>query len=56
VPDIFIAAWELSDPLTSDIDTKCTGSALDGGADAGCVRAFADCAGGLYIDRLPNCP
>jgi hypothetical protein len=56
VPDIFVAAWELGDTLTTDIDTKCTGAALDGGPDASCDRAFADCAGGLYIDRLPNCP
>lgn len=56
VPDIFIAAWELSDSLTTQIDTKCTGAALDAGPDAGCEKAFADCAGGLYIDSLPNCP
>jgi hypothetical protein len=57
VDDIFVAAWELSDSLTNDIDTQCTGAALDaGGSDGGCVRAFADCAGGLYVDRLPNCP
>jgi hypothetical protein len=57
VPDIFIAAWELSDSLTTQIDTKCTGAALDAGTDdGGCAKAFADCAGGLYIDTLPNCP
>jgi hypothetical protein len=56
--DVFVAAWELNDPLADAIRTGCT-SPADGGAgpDAGaCLKSFASCAGGLYIDRLPNCP
>lgn len=60
VTDEFIAAWELGDALTDEIRTKCTGAALDAGADAGdaaaCAKAFAGCAGDLYVDRLPDCP
>ena len=56
VPDIFIAAWELSDELVNDIETSCTGATVDAGADpAACAEAFADCAGGLYLDRIPDC-
>jgi hypothetical protein len=57
--DVFTAAWELSDALADAIRTKCTGAALDAGAgpDAGaCLKAFGSCAGGVYLDRLPNCP
>lgn len=63
VTDVFLAVWELSDALASSIKDKCTGAALDGGAPADggdggvdCARAFAVCAGGLYVDALPNCP
>lgn len=59
VDDVFVAAWELADPVVDEIRTKCTGSALDAGADAadgGCLKAFANCAGGVYVDRLPDCP
>jgi hypothetical protein len=58
--DIFIAAWELADPVVDEIRVKCTGLALDAGtgADAGaaCAQAFSTCSGGIYIDHLPNCP
>jgi hypothetical protein len=59
VDDVFVAAWELSDPVADEIRTKCTGGALDAGADAGdggCLKAFANCAGDVYIGRLPDCP
>jgi hypothetical protein len=66
VTDVFLAVWELSDALTDKVRASCTGGALtdagagdagDGG-DAGfdCVKAFASCAGGFYIDALPDCP
>lgn len=55
--DVFVAAWELSDPLDDEIRTKCTGAALDAGPDAAaCLKQFANCAGGIYIDHLPDCP
>lgn len=57
--DVFVAAWELNDALDDDIRTKCTGAALDAGAGpdaATCLKQFANCAGGIYIDRLPDCP
>lgn len=60
--DVFVAAWELSDALDDAIRTQCTGSALDAGAvDAGadaasCLKAFANCAGGIYLDALHDCP
>lgn len=57
VDDVFVAGWELADPIADEIRTKCTGSALDAGtADGGCLKAFASCAGDVYIDRLPDCP
>jgi len=62
--DVFVAAWELNDTLDDEITAKCTGSALDAGAaaalDAGdaapCLKAFANCAGDIYINALPDCP
>jgi hypothetical protein len=60
--DVFVAAWELSDTLDDEIRTKCTGAALDAGAvDAGadaapCLKAFANCAGDIYVNALPDCP
>jgi hypothetical protein len=57
VSDLFVAAWELSDSLVDQVRTMCTGSALDAGsADGGCASAFSDCAGGVYVDSLPDCP
>lgn len=58
VDDVFVAGWELADPIADEIRTKCTGSALDaGGADAAaCLKAFASCAGDVYVTRLPDCP
>lgn len=68
VPDIFVAAWELADPIVLEIQNKCTGSALDGGVDAGgdggapdggaasCAKAFAGCAADVYLAHLPDCP
>jgi len=63
--DVFVAAWELNDTLDDRIRTKCTGTALDAGVaasidaggDAGpCLKAFGNCAGGIYVDALPDCP
>lgn len=63
VSDVFVAAWELSDSLVDQVRTKCTGAALDAGADAStdagitaCAKAFSNCSGGVYVDALPNCP
>lgn len=58
VDDIYIAAWELAEPLVNEIDRKCTGAAFaDAGADAGtCAKRFAACAGDVYVDALPDCP
>lgn len=58
VDDVFVAGWELADPIADEIRTKCTGSALDagGGDAAACLKVFANCAGGVYVDRLPDCP
>lgn len=58
IDDVFLAAWELSEPLVTAIDTKCTGQGFaDAGADAGtCDKRFSQCAGGLFIDALPDCP
>jgi hypothetical protein len=57
VDDVFVAAWELNDALANEIRTKCTGSAADGGANvAACLKQFGTCAGGIYLDRLPDCP
>ncbi|AKU95423.1 hypothetical protein AKJ09_02087 [Labilithrix luteola] len=58
VSDLFVAAWELADPLVDEIRTKCTGDALDGGAGdaAACAKAFSLCAGDIYIAKLPECP
>lgn len=55
--DIFVAAWELADPIVDEIRTKCTGAALDGGTDAGaCAKAFSTCSGDVYLAHLPDCP
>jgi hypothetical protein len=55
--DVFVAAWELNDALDDEIRTKCTGAALDAGPDAAvCLKQFGNCAGGIYVDRLPDCP
>lgn len=58
IDDVFLAAWELSEPLTVAIDQKCTGPAIaDAGADAGsCQKRFGNCAGSLFVDALPDCP
>lgn len=59
VDDVFVAAWELADPIDDEIRTKCTGAVLDAGPatpDGGCLKAFASCAGNVYIDHLPDCP
>ena len=48
---------ELPDAIVDAIRTKCTGAALDGGADsAACAKAFADCAAEPYLDAVPDCP
>ncbi len=55
--DVFVAAWELSDKLDEQIRTQCTGSAVDASADAAaCLKQFGNCAGGIYVDALPDCP
>ncbi len=58
VDDIFIAAWELADDVVDEIKTQCTSAAAtDAGTDvAACAKAFAGCAGDIYLDRLPDCP
>lgn len=56
VGDIFVAAWELSDELASEIRTKCTGSSVVDAGAAACAQTFAGCAGDIYLDRLPDCP
>ncbi len=40
---IFSAAWSFGDAVTSEIATKCTGAALDGGAAGSCDAAFGAC-------------
>ncbi len=55
--DVFVAAWELNDALDDLIRTQCTGSALDAGTTvATCLKNFGNCAGGIYVDHLPDCP
>lgn len=55
--DVFVAAWELSDKLDEQIRMRCTGPAVDAGPDAAaCLKQFANCAGGIYVDALPDCP
>lgn len=71
VTDLFVAAWELADPLTDAIRTQCTGAAADAGpgdagdagdgGDAGdpvaaCAKQFGKCAGDVYFAVLPDCP
>ena len=58
VDDIFIAAWELADDVVDEIKAQCTGAATtDAGSDvAACAKAFANCAGDIYLARLPDCP
>lgn len=57
VPDIFVAAWELADPLVAEIEAACTGAALgvDEKEPLKCPKAFAACAGNLFLDRVPDC-
>ncbi len=55
VSDIFLGVYESSDALATQMKTKCTGASLS--FDAGsCPRAFALCAGNLFVDSLPDCP
>lgn len=54
VSDIFIAAWELSDPLCDKIRETCTGAALDAGTTS-CAKEFASCSAGPYLDAVPDC-
>jgi hypothetical protein len=55
VTDVFIAVWELADPIVDQIREKCTGTALPAGADP-CPKRFGSCAAGPYLDGLPDCP
>jgi hypothetical protein len=55
VTDAFVAAWEFSDELTTEITMKCTGAALM--LDAGdCAKTFGGCAADVYLARVPSCP
>lgn len=55
VSDIFVAAWELADPIVDQIREKCTGTALPAGADP-CPKRFGACAAEPYLDAIPDCP
>lgn len=55
VTDIFVAAWELADPIVDQIREKCTGAALPAGADP-CPARFGSCAAEPYLDGVPDCP
>jgi hypothetical protein len=55
VSDAYVAAWELSDAITDKIRDACTGAALPG-RDGNCPAAFGNCAAGVYLDALPECP
>lgn len=55
VADVFIAAWELADPIVDSIREQCTGAALPPGPDP-CEKRFASCAAGPYLDSVPECP
>ena len=37
-------------------DASDASDASDGGGPAACARRFGQCAGGLYVDSLPDCP
>jgi hypothetical protein len=54
VKDIFIAAWELADPIVDQVREKCTGAALPAGTEP-CATRFGSCASGPYLDAVPNC-
>ncbi|MDB4943616.1 MAG: hypothetical protein JWP97_3150 [Labilithrix sp.] len=56
VDDVFTAAWELSDALTDEIRTTCIAGKDGGASPAACYSVFSNCAGGVYVDRLPDCP
>jgi hypothetical protein len=55
VTDVFIAVWELADPIVDQIREKCTGTALADGTDP-CPKRFGSCAAGPYLDGIPDCP
>ena len=55
VTDLFIAAWELADPIVDQIREKCTGTALPDGPDP-CPKRFGECAADPYLDAIPDCP
>lgn len=56
VSDAYVAAWELSDAITTDIRVSCTGAALVVDAGGDCVKAFGSCAADHYLNALPSCP
>lgn len=47
---------DASDAGTSDAGTSDASSDAGIDAVAACARAFAQCAGGYYVDSLPECP
>jgi hypothetical protein len=71
ITDLYLAVWESSDGVATQMKDACTGSALaadagadaqaDSGRDAGtlqgtaCFTAFSRCAAGIYIDAIPAC-
>ena len=55
VSDAFIAVWELSDEIVAKVQKACTGDALPG-KNGDCPKAFGQCAAGIYLDALPECP
>lgn len=55
VSDAFLAVWEFSDAMVSEIKQKCTGSALKIVKD-NCPKSFSDCASDIYFSALPDCP
>lgn len=54
VTDVFIAVWELADPIVDQIREKCTGTALPAGSDP-CPKRFGSCAADPYLDAIPDC-
>lgn len=56
VDDVFVAAWELADPVVDEIRTKCLGADAGAGDAGSCLKTFAGCAADVYLSRVPDCP